>query len=274
MSEELEALEPGGPPSPRGGAAPALALARRLPRSPLKWVLTLFAALLFGLVVSNMPLWRAALGLLFPGSSELVYPRASLAALVGEHLFLVGASSALAIGIGLPLGVLVTRRSGRAFLPLVNDLSSLGQTVPPVAVLALSVPLLGFGSAPTVLALFLYSLLPIVRNTIAGLDQVSADVIEAARGMGMTSVQCLFRVELPLAMRVIMAGVRTSVVINIGTAVVGAVVGAGGLGTAIIAGLVRENSAFVLEGAVAAGLLALIVDQLLARVEELLAGEG
>ncbi len=274
VAEDPRLRSPSARPTFRRVATPAVLPSPRRSRGYLRWALTLLGIALFGLAVADMPAWKAALSLLFPGSTELVYPRASLAVLVGEHLFLVAVSSALAIGLGLPLGVFVTRRSGRAFLSLVNDLSSLGQTIPPVAVLALSVPLLGFGTAPTVLALFLYSILPIVRNTIAGLNQVPADVIEAARGMGMTPSQCLFRVELPLAVRVIMAGVRISVVINIGTAVVGAVVGAGGLGTAIIAGLVRENSAFVLEGAVAAGLLALIIDQLLGRVEELLAGEG
>jgi len=263
-----------GLPTLRANDTPATAPSPRASRAYLRWALTLLGIVLFGFAVAYVPIWKAALSLLFPGSSELLYPRASLSVLVAEHLFLVAVSSALAIGLGLPLGIFVTRRSGRAFLPLVNDLSSLGQTIPPVAVLALSVPLLGFGTEPTVLALFLYSILPIVRNTIAGLNNVPADLIEAARGMGMTPAQCLFRIELPLAVRVMMAGVRISVVINIGTAVVGAVVGAGGLGTAIIAGLVRENTAFVLEGAVAAGLLALVIDQLLGRVEELLAREA
>jgi osmoprotectant transport system permease protein len=187
--------------------------------------------------------------------------------LLGEHLGLVLVSSVLAIAIGVPLGTVVTRRWGRPFLDLVDDLTSLGQTVPPVAVLALSVPLLGFGFKPTVVALFLYSILPIVRNTIGGLDAVPKDLIEAARGMGMTATQCLFKVEFPLAIRVIMAGVRISVVINVGTATIGAVIGAGGLGAPIIAGLVRQNPSFVLEGAVAGGLLAILADRILAITE-------
>ncbi len=239
-----------------------------------RWLLTGAGLIAFFLLVTDMPLWRQFLALLFPGTGELLYPRSSLAELVAEHLALVGVSSALAVGLGVPLGIIVTRPRGRAFLPLANDLASLGQTIPPVAVLALSVPLLGFGARPTVLALFLYSILPVVRNTITGLDHVPADLIEAARGMGMTPAQSLLRVELPLALRVIMAGTRTAVIINVGTAVVGAVVGAGGLGTAIIAGLVRENTAFVLEGAIPAALLALVADQVLGRVEELLGRGG
>ncbi len=149
-----------------------------------------------------------------------------------------------------------------------NDISSLAQTIPPIAVLALAVPFIGFGFKPTVLALFLYSILPIIRNSIAGIESVPPTLIEAATGMGMTRAQVLIKIELPISLRVIMAGIRTSVVINVGTATVGAVVGAGGLGTPIISGLVRENPAFVLEGAIAAALLAFIMDQYLAKAEQ------
>jgi osmoprotectant transport system permease protein len=118
----------------------------------------------------------------------------------------------------------------------------------------------GFGFKPTVIALFLYGLLPILRNTIAGIEDVSPDVIDAARGMGMKPHQILFRIEIPLAGRVIMAGIRVSTVINIGTAALGATIGAGGLGKPIIAGLIGENPAFILEGAILVGILAIIVD--------------
>ncbi len=155
---------------------------------------------------------------------------------------------------------------------IVGDLSSLGQTIPPVAVLALAVPVLGFGFEPTVVALVLYSILPVIRNTIAGIESVSPDLLEAARGIGMTRMQILREVSLPLALPVIMAGIRISIVVNIGTATIGAVVGAGGLGSIIISGLVRENPAFVLQGAVCAALFALLVDFLLAQTEKTLYG--
>ena len=161
----------------------------------------------------------------------------------------------------------MTRPSGREFLPLVTDVTSIGQTFPPVAVLALAVPALGFGLVPTVVALFLYGLLPVVRNTIAGLRSVPPDVLDAAYGVGMGRWQALWRVELPLAAPVILAGVRISVIINIGTAMIGAVIGAGGLGTAVVAGLVQNDLAFVVEGAVAGALLAVLVDQLLHNIE-------
>ncbi len=243
---------------------------KRARRPLLPWVLTAALAAAFCLLAADTEIWKAGLALLFPGASELVFPRESVGSLVAEHLLLVAVSTALAAALGIGIGTLVTRGRGRAFLGIVGDLTALGQTVPPVAVLALSVPLLGFGAAPTVLALFLYGLLPILRNTVAGLGGVPPEVIEAARGMGMTSRQCLFKAELPLAIPVIMAGVRTAGVVNVGTAAIGAVVGAGGLGAPIISGLVRENPSFVTEGAVAAGLLALVVDQILARVESAL----
>jgi len=136
-----------------------------------------------------------------------------------------------------------------------------------VAVLALAVPILGFGFTPTVFALFLYGLLPVVRNTIAGLRSVPETILDAAYGMGMSNFQALLKVELPLAMPVILTGIRISVTINIGTAMIGAVIGAGGLGSPIIAGLVRDNLAFIIQGALPAALMAIIADQLLANLE-------
>ncbi|UCG84250.1 MAG: ABC transporter permease, partial [Dehalococcoidia bacterium] len=159
----------------------------------------------------------------------------------------------------------------RNVLPIVTDLTSIGQTFPPVAVLALAVPMLGFGATPTIVALFLYGLLPVVRNTIAGLRAVPDHVLDAAYGMGMSRTRALIRVQLPLAASVILAGVRISVIINIGTAMIGATIGAGGLGHPVIAGLVRDNIAFIVEGAVPAAILAVLVDQLLANVERSLA---
>jgi len=223
--------------------------------------------LLILVVVSVPDLLEPLLHLLFPTSVEPIYSRASVGRLVSEHLYLVAVSSLSATVVGLLIGIGVTRSSGRAFLQLAQDASSLAQTFPPVAVLALAVPVLGFGFTPTVVALFVYSVLPVVKNTIAGLEAVPANLKEASVGMGMRPMDLLVRIELPLAARVIMAGVRTSVILNIGTATIGATIGAGGLGRVIIAGLVRDNTAWVLTGAVAAATLALIVDWLLSRIE-------
>lgn len=220
------------------------------------------------LLVCALPvLLEPVLALLFPENLELIYGRASVGRLILEHLYLVAISSAGATVVGLAVGIAVTRPAGRAFLQLAQDASSLAQTFPPVAVLALAVPVLGFGFVPTVAALFVYSVLPVIKNSIAGLEAVPANIREASTGMGMRPIEQLVRTELPLAARVIMAGVRTSVVLNIGTATIGATIGAGGLGRIIIAGLVRDNTAWVLTGAVAAATLALMVDWVLARIE-------
>ncbi|GAB4276823.1 MAG: ABC transporter permease [Coriobacteriia bacterium] len=226
------------------------------------------------LLVSRMDWWESALSAVFPDRGHVLYPRATLLQFTGEHLALVAVSSAFTIAIGLPLGIWVTRRSGRAFRSLVVTGVDVGQTFPPVAVLALAMPLMGFGFWPTIVALVLYGLFPVVSNTVAGLEAVPDDVREAARGMGMSSTQMLVRVELPLAARVIMAGVRTSVIINIGTATIGAAIGAGGLGDPIIVGLVTRNMAYVLEGAIPAALLAVVADAALGALEKELSLEG
>jgi osmoprotectant transport system permease protein len=232
-----------------------------------RWLILIIISAAFFALISYVELWETTLSFLFPQESRVLHPRASLLVLVGEHLGLVSISSTLTILIGVPLGIWVTRPSGRDFLPIVTDLTSFGQTFPPVAVLALAVPMLGFGLVPTVVALFLYGLLPVVRNTIAGLNAVPQSVLDAAYGMGMSQMRALLKVEIPLAIKVILAGVRISVIINIGTAMIGAVIGAGGLGSPIIAGLVQDNLAFILEGAVPAAILAILVDQLLANIE-------
>ncbi len=189
-----------------------------------------------------------------------IYTRDSYLNLVGWHMLVVFLGSLAAIAVSIALGIFVTRESGKEFLPLAKALTNLGQTFPPVAVLALAVPAVGFGMEPTLIALFLYGVLPIFENTITGLQQVPATVLEAARGMGLSRRQRLIRVELPLALPVILAGVRVSTVINIGTATIGSTVAAKGLGEVIIAGLLTDNMAFVLQGGIIVALLAIVVD--------------
>jgi len=227
---------------------------------------TAFAAA-FVVFVWNEAAREMLLQLLFPGRFSYIYERVSLARLFGQHVALVAISSTLAAVVGITLGVFVTRPIGRDFHPIVQDVSSVAQTFPPVAVLALAVPAIGFGFAPSIVALFVYSILPILNNTISGLDSVDPAAVEASRGVGMKRCQILLLTELPLAARVIAAGVRTSVVINVGTATVGAVVGAGGLGTIIVSGLVRDNSAYVFSGAISAAFLAFSLDFVIGRVQ-------
>ncbi len=229
-------------------------------RSLWKFLLRLGAAGLFFLFLL-LPSFRGSLlATLFPNTDEILYPRASLPTLFVEHLGLVAASASLAILVGLLLGIAVTRPRGREFLQPIQDLTALAQTFPPVAVLSLAVPIIGFGFPPAFLALFLYSILPVLGNTVSGLREVPEKVKEASVGMGMTPLQVLLKIELPLALPVIIAGARTSLILNIGTATTGAVIGAGGLGVPIVSGLVRDNTSFVMEGAVAAAGTALLVD--------------
>ena len=202
-----------------------------------------------------------------PDTRTVIYSRDSFFSLLLNHLSIVGIAALVSIVIGVGAAIAVSRPWGRDFLPLVSQVASIGQTFPPVAVLALSVPLFGFGAVPTMFALILYGLLPIVRNTLAGLRGIDPSVLEAARGVGMSSVQVLLQVELPLAMNVILAGIRTSVTINIATAAIGSTIGASTLGDPVISGLVNGNTAYVLQGAILIGLLAVTVDSLFERLQ-------
>lgn len=234
-------------------------------RDPLLWLAAGFATLVFGL-----PLTRPLFAAWFPQLERPFYEADSFAALVLAHVLLVGASSLIAIVIGVAAGIFVTRRSGAEFRGLVETVTAMGQTFPPVAVLAIAVPLIGFGAWPALIALSLYGLLPIVENTIAGLEQVPPAARDAAEGMGMGPLRRLWSVELPLAAPVILAGIRTSVAINIGTAAVASTVGARTLGTPIIVGLNGNNLAYVIQGALVVGTLAVLADLALGRVTDLL----
>jgi osmoprotectant transport system permease protein len=173
------------------------------------------------------------------------------------------ASSVVAVG----LGILVTRPGGAEFLPLSRSLVNIGQTFPPVAVLAVAVPLVGFGFKPTLIALFAYGLLPIFENTLVGLQTCPPAVLEAASAMGMNARQRLWSVELPLALPLILEGVRLSLVISVGTATIGSTVAASGLGEVIIAGLLSNNTAFILQGALVTGLMAILLYDAMALLE-------
>jgi osmoprotectant transport system permease protein len=183
---------------------------------------------------------------------------------LGTVLLAAAASTIVAVG----LGILVTRSSGAEFLPLSRTLVNIGQTFPPVAVLAVAVPLVGFGEAPTLIALFAYGLLPIFENTIAGLQSCPPAVIDAANGMGMSARERLVSVELPLAMPLILEGIRLSLVINVGTATIGSTVAAKGLGEVIIAGLLSDNTAFILQGGLVTGLMAILLYDAMAALEK------
>jgi osmoprotectant transport system permease protein len=196
-----------------------------------------------------------------------IYDQGNLLSLALAQLVTVLCAAAASTVVAVGLGILVTRPAGAQFLPLSRTLVNIGQTFPPVAVLAVAVPLVGFGEKPTLIALFGYGLLPIFENTIAGLRSCPPAVLEAASGMGMSAGQRLRRVELPLAMPLILEGIRLSLVINVGTATLGSTVAAKGLGEVIIAGLLSSNNAFILQGGLVTGLMAVLLYDALAALE-------
>lgn len=194
-----------------------------------------------------------------PAGGPVIYDRASLASLTASHLALVALAMVPSTLIALSLAILVTRPAGAEFLPMARTLANIGQTFPPVAVLALSVPLLGFGARPTVLALFLYGLLPIFENALAGLRGVPGSVLLSGKAVGMTPRQVLAQVEMPLALPLILEGIRISVVIALSTATIGSTVAARSLGEVIIAGLTANNPAYVIQGGVLTGCIAVLL---------------
>lgn len=197
-----------------------------------------------------------------------IYTQTALWSLTVSHMVLVAIAVFASTLTAVTLGILVTRPAGREFLPLARTITSVGQTFPPVAVLALAVPAMGFGSGPTLVALFLYGLLPIFENTLTALSGASSSVAEAARGMGLTRSQRLWQVELPLAVPVILAGVRLSAVISLGTATIGSTVAAKTLGEVIIAGLLSANTAFVLQGGLIVGIIAVLIYEIFQLAEK------
>jgi osmoprotectant transport system permease protein len=222
--------------------------------------------LLFVLVAA-LPFSEPCFHWAFPALARPVYQRASFAALTLSHIALVGGASVVVGLAGVAIGIGVTRAAGQEFAGIVGTVTAIGQTFPPVAVLAIAVPLIGFGAAPTLIALIAYGVLPVLDNTVAGLRSVSAAAKDASDGMGFTAGQKLLFVELPLAAPIIAAGIRTSVTISIGTATIGSTVGALTLGSPIIEGLSGSNTAYVIQGAILVGLLAIAVDQLVAWLD-------
>jgi osmoprotectant transport system permease protein len=195
--------------------------------------------------------------------------RLEVADLTLEHLWMVGISTLLAVAIGIPLGILITRRP--AWRKPVIATANVIQTIPSLALFGFLLPAPWIGERAerlAILALMLYALLPLIRNTYTGITGVDRAVIESARGMGLTDSQLLFKVELPLAASVILAGVRVAIVISIGLATIAAAIGAGGLGELIFRGLAMVNNAVILAGAIPAALMALAADTLLGWLEK------
>jgi osmoprotectant transport system permease protein len=202
----------------------------------------------------------------------LVDNKLQVASLALEHFWMVALSTVFAVSIGIPLGILIARRP-RFHKPVIAT-ANIIQTIPSLALFGFLLPAPWIGERAgrlAVLALTLYALLPLIRNTYTGISGIDPAMVEAARGMGLTDRQLLFKVQLPLAASVILAGVRVAVVISVGLATIAAAIGAGGLGELIFRGLAMVNNAVILAGAVPAAIMALLADVLLGYLERRLA---
>ncbi len=199
-------------------------------------------------------------------------PWGMIARRTGEHVKLVAVALLLAILLGVPLGIVATR--SRLLAKLALGAAGLVQTVPSLALLAFLIPLVGIGTGPALIALFVYGLLPIVRNTYVGLTTLPRPLVEAAEAMGLTPNARVFRVALPLASPTILAGIQTSAVITVGTATIAALIGAGGLGEPILSGIQLRDPALIAQGAIPAALLALLVSWAFDGLERVLVPRG
>lgn len=222
--------------------------------------------LFISLVLLVLLIWPPSLawflGLLFPAETPLVYPLKLPRVLVLEHMGMVLATSSLAALVGFMAALAAYLSGSLAMKRLIVFSGTFLQTVPPMAVLALMIPLVGFGNTPVFWSLFFFGVLPVFHNAHGAMETVPQDVLTAARGLGLSPFQALTQVTLPLALPGILSGVRSSLIINIGTATIGATMGAGGLGRPIIAGISQFHYSYLMQGALTAAVLALIVDSL------------
>ena len=197
-----------------------------------------------------------------------------LFARVIEHIELAVVSTIIVVVLAVTTGILLTRPGTRRVTPVIIGLANIGQAVPSIGLLVLFAITWDFGFWPAIVALVAYSFLSILRNTMVGLQQVDRSTIEAARGMGMTKTAVLFRIELPLAVPIILAGIRTALIINVGTATLAAFVDAGGLGTVIDRGIRLGRDLVLVVGSVLTGVLALSIDWLAGVAEDILRPKG
>ena len=229
----------------------------------------------FFLTLVIAPEWyRPVLSILNDEHVDPVYHADSLIHLTMAHIGLSLLSTLIATLIAVTLAIVVTRPRFSNNRAIAETLIRLAQAVPPVVVLALVIPSLGFGNIPTIVALGLYGLLPIFERTMAGLEGLSLTVLESARAMGMNPQQILWHIELPLSRRAILEGIRLSLTVSIGTATLGSTVAAKSLGELILAGLLSNNNAYLVQGALISGLMAMLVYDLLRMLEREFVGVG
>lgn len=222
-------------------------------------------ALRYGALISAFALgaWAQSSGLI----EEIWWYRSDIVFLAKQHMVLVGVSGSLAIALGVPLGVLLSRGFMRPYAEAIMQVLNVGTTIPTLALLALFMSFLGIGATPAIFGLFVASILPIVRNTMTGLLAIAPAMVEAARGMGMRPLQILWQVELPNTLYVIFAGIRTAIAVNVGTAALAFLIGGGGLGELIFQGIDLNMPGMMLAGAIPTALLAIATDFLISQVQ-------
>lgn len=241
-------------------------------RSAPSWKPLIAQPLLVGVGVIAFTIWRATITLSPTQARQL--GGAALGDSVIQHLQLTAASAGAVVAIAVPLGIALTRRRIRRLTPAVMAVANTGQAAPSIGLFVLLASSIGFGFRTAVLTLVLYATLPVLRNTVVGIQGVEPALIEAARGMGMSPLAVLLRVELPLAVPVILAGVRTALVLLVGTATLATFVDGGGLGALINTGITLSLNSLIVSGALLVALLALAVDWLGRLIEQLARPKG
>jgi len=226
--------------------------------------------LLLGLFI-GLTIWITGIGRIGVYSA---FTSADLLRESGNHFQMVGIAALVAIAVGVPLGILLTRPRFIKLSPFVIGGVGMGQCIPSMALIAIMAPLMGFGFWPAIVALFIYGLLPILRNSYVGIRNIDPAIIEAASGMGMSRGQIARKVELPLARPVIMAGIRTSTVINVGTAALAVLVGGTGLGKIILTGVFSRQALITLQGAAPTAAMAIVLDFILESIENWMTPRG
>lgn len=221
-------------------------------------------------VYSQQQGWNTLLKSFAVQDQPVLYEQSTLMALFLNHLFIIGVATILIIIVAIPLAIFVTRAAGEAFLALVQNLTTVSQTLPPMAVLFLFLPVLGFGPNVVIFSMFLFGLLPTLQATLTGIKMVDIQTLNAAKGIGLNPSQILWQVELPLALPSILSGLRTSILLIIATAALAPMVGAESLGSPIIVGFGINSTSQILQGAIAVALLSIVTDFSLRTLEKYL----
>jgi osmoprotectant transport system permease protein len=235
-------------------------------KSKVEWMVRILLYLLIIALVIYAA-WNGSFNYIAENTESVLY-------LLGQHLNLVALSSIAAILCAVPLGIFVTRPNYRKFEFIILNFANVGQTVPSIAILALVMTYLGIGWQTAVFGLWFTSLLPILRNTIAGIDSVHPAIIDSGKGMGMTQKQILWKLEIPNASYAILAGIRTAIVINVGTAALAFLIGGGGLGDLIFSGIALYDTGLMLAGAIPVILLAILIDFIIGIFEKVIIPKG